>query len=182
MPYNPAQYTVDADALLEAIGNSPVFFGRDLSMLAPETTGKVASQHAPIPPKCENRGLNQAGKAAESGQKILCGSAYLVRQVLSAPVHKVDHSEYRRKEFRLKNGLQLAPHPAPCSVKIAFAGPIVQQPQAQNAMVPVVTAQRQMQQLMPAKTPVLGQGVRPTGLDGPNDTRATALPGTPETC
>jgi hypothetical protein len=36
-----------------------------------------------------------------------------------------------------------------------------------------------MQQFMPAQAPVLGQGIRPTGLDGPNDTRATALPGTP---
>ncbi|MEQ8637425.1 hypothetical protein [Gimesia maris] len=73
----------------------------------------------------------------------------------------------------------MAPHPAPRSIKIAFAGPPVQSAPAQNAMIPVQTAQQQMQQLMPAKTPILGQGVRPTGLDGPNDTRAAALPGVP---
>ncbi|QDT78629.1 hypothetical protein Mal35_20780 [Gimesia maris] len=179
MSHTAHSYTIDADALLRATGKNFTQVEWDLRGALCVSPPKTASQLARVPSKCEDGQEKQGLNAPQFPQKNLEERTHRLRQVLSDPVHKVAHSEYRRNEFRLKNGVQVSPHPAPRTVKIALSSPFVQAPPQQNAMVPVVTAQQQMQQFMPAQTPVLGQGVRPTGLDGPNDTRATALPGTP---
>lgn len=78
-------------------------------------------------------------------------------------------------EFVLPNGVLLEPRQKEALVKQALG----YQSGAQSAAMSPAEAQASMRQFLSQRPVLAGQGVPQTGLDGPSDTRATAMPGTP---
>lgn len=179
MTYNPENYRVDADDLLRACTFPPL-----KNAQATKTANTLfAHQNRMNTNKqagfCENRGSVEGVTVNTNRGSALDARTGLIAQILRDPVHKLAAVGNRHKTITLKNGAQLEPHHDTNTVKkaIALAGVPVQQPQ--NAAVPLAQAKQQMQQFMQPQGLIAGQGVRPTGLDGPSDTRATAMPGVP---
>ena len=102
-----------------------------------------------------------------------------VPQVLSSTQHKLAAAQRRFWSFVLPDGEFLEPRLREILVKQAFAAtaaPVAPQgSQAANLQ----DAQAAMQSFLPQKPLMAGQGPMQTGLDGPSDTRAAAMPGTP---
>ncbi|MFI4851267.1 MAG: hypothetical protein ACIAZJ_19300 [Gimesia chilikensis] len=179
MTYNPENYRVNADDLLSASAFPPL----KNAQATPEIYTLFAHQKRMNTTKqagfCENRDSVEGETVNTNRHGSLDARTGLIAQILRDPVHKLAQVKRRHKTITLKNGSQLKPHHESNTVKraIALAGVPVQQPQ--NAMVPVAQAKQQMQQFMQPQGLIAGQGVMPTGLDGPSDTRATAMPGVP---
>ena len=102
-----------------------------------------------------------------------------VPQVLSSTRHKLAETQRAFWSFVLPDGHLLTPRQRLDMVKEAFAAGQMPGQVPTSANVPLPQAQAAMQQFLPGKPMMAGQGVRPTGLDGPSDTTAEAMPGTP---
>lgn len=115
------------------------------------------------------------GQEPETGSGMGVPDMGFVSQVLSGTQHKVAAAQREFWSFVLPDGHLLTPRLREQLVKQALAIA----PSQPGQTMPVQQAEQAMQQFMPQKPLLAGQGPMQTGLDGPSDTRAAAMPGTP---
>lgn len=176
---------INSDALLKAAGVTNRARTANERQI-PSPHGKIPSGMALKPLENERAKIaSQKGDPSIISSEGGCESSHskvaeaadmsFVSQVLSSTGHKLAAAQKRFWAFALPDGHLLEPRHRDLLVKQAI---LAAQP-SQSAAVPLAQAQAAMQSFLPGQPLQAGQGVRPTGLDGPSDTRAEALPGTP---